>query len=188
MGRLGSWNAPRGGAERNKAQRGDQGGPAGEGPKKTGDPVEPIPANDLRPDMVETKDLPVNLLYPPKVVVRVDGTVGISPPHRGNYIGSPWCSIEVHSATVRQVCPKPLIAREPATPGGAEPPLDPLIEVLKEMYPPNGDVPDVPARSDAQILGQIERGRPEFEDIFSEDSVNRARKQTRETALAASKK
>jgi hypothetical protein len=59
--------------------------------------------------------------------------------------------------------------------------------VLKEMYPPNGDVPDVPARSDAQILGQIERGRPEFEDIFSEDSVNRARKQTRETALAASK-
>jgi hypothetical protein len=100
------------------------------------------------------------------------------------------CSIEVHSATLRQVCPKPLIAREPATPGGtgAEPPLDPLIEVLKEMYPPNGDIPDVPARSDAQILGQIERGRPEFEDIFSEDSVNRARKQTRETALAASKK
>jgi len=67
-------------------------------------------------------------------------------------------------------------------------PLDPPIEVLKEMYPPNGDVPDVPARCDAQILGQIERRRPEFEDIFSEDSVNRARKQTRETALAASKK
>jgi hypothetical protein len=158
------------------------------GRKKPGDPVEPISANDLRPDMVEAKDLPVNPLYPPKVVVRVDGTVGISPPDRGNYIGPPWCSIEVHSATLRQVCPKPLIAREPATPGGAEPPLDPLIEVLKEMYPPNGDVPDVPARSDAQILGQIERGRPEFEDIFSEDSVNRARKQTRETALAASKK
>jgi len=71
---------------------------------------------------------------------------------------------------------------------GAEPPLDPLIDVLKEMYPPNGDVPDVPARSDAQILGQIERCRPEFEDTFSEDAVNRARKQTRETALAASKK
>jgi hypothetical protein len=30
---------------------------------------------------------------------------------------------------------------------GAEPPLDPLIEVLKEMYPPHGDVPDVPASS-----------------------------------------
>jgi hypothetical protein len=45
------------------------------GRKKPGDPVEPIPANDLRPDMVETKNLPVNLLYPPKVVVRVDGTV-----------------------------------------------------------------------------------------------------------------
>jgi hypothetical protein len=75
-------------------------------------------------------------------------------------------------------------------PGGAgtEPPLDPLIEVLKEMYPPNGDVPDVPVRTDAQILGQIERCRPEFEDIFSEDSVNRARNQTRETILAASKK
>ena len=71
---------------------------------------------------------------------------------------------------------------------GAEPPLDPLIDVLKEMYPPNGEVPDVPVRSDAQILGQIERRRPEFEDTFSEDAVNRARKQTRETALAASKK
>ena len=118
------------------------------GRKKPGDPVEPIPASDLRPDMVETRDLPVNPLYPPKVVVRVDGTVGISPPHRGNYIGPPWCSIEVHSATLRQVCPKPLIAREPATAGGAgaEPPLDPLIEVLREMYPPHGDVPDVPAR------------------------------------------
>jgi hypothetical protein len=89
-------------------------------------------------------------------------------------------------AALRQACPKPLIASEPATPGnaGAEPPLDTLIEVLKEMYPPHGDVPDLPARSDAQILGQIERRRPEFEDIFSEDAVNRARKQTRETALA----
>jgi hypothetical protein len=136
--------------------------------------------------------------------------------------------------------PKTADTREPAMPGGAgaKPPLDPLIEVLKEMYPPHGDVPDVPprtegmslqldagiggfelpvgqrpamrcedllvgnaaihklpsfsmtgaTRSDAQILGQIERGRPEFEDTFSEDSVNRARKQTRETALAASKK
>jgi hypothetical protein len=56
------------------------------------------------------------------------------------------------------------------------------------MYPPNGDVPDVPARSDAQLLGQIARHHPEFEDTFSEDSVNRARKQTRGTALAASKK
>jgi hypothetical protein len=45
------------------------------GRKKPGDPVEPISANDLRPDMVEAKDLPVNPLYPPKVVVRVDGTV-----------------------------------------------------------------------------------------------------------------
>jgi hypothetical protein len=73
---------------------------------------------------------------------------------------------------------------------GAEPSLDPLIEVLKEMYPPHGDVPDVPPSSDAQILGQIERRRPEFEDTFSEESVNRARKQTRETALvlAGSKK
>jgi hypothetical protein len=160
------------------------------GRKKPGDPMEPIPAGDLRPDMVETRDLPVNLLYPPEVVVRVDGTVGISPPHRGNYIGPPWCSIEVDSAALRQACPKPLIAREPATPGGAgaEPPLDPLIEVLKEIYQPHGDVPDMPPRSDAQILGQIERRRPEFEDTFNEDSVNRARKQTRETALAASEK
>jgi hypothetical protein len=79
------------------------------GRKKPGDPAEPIPASDLRPAMVETKNLPVNLLYPPKVVVRVDGTPGISPPHRGNYIGPPWCSIEVDSAALRQACPKPLI-------------------------------------------------------------------------------
>ena len=46
------------------------------GRKKPGDPMEPIPASDLRPDMVETKGLPVNLLYPPEVVVRIDGTVG----------------------------------------------------------------------------------------------------------------
>jgi hypothetical protein len=56
------------------------------------------------------------------------------------------------------------------------------------MYPPHGDVPDMPPRSDGQILGQIERRRPEFEDTFSEESVNSARKQTRETALAASEK
>jgi hypothetical protein len=125
------------------------------GRKKPGDPMEPIPASDLRPDMVETRDLPVNLLYPPEVVVRVDGTVGISPPHRGNYVGPPWCSIEVDSPALRQAYPKPLIAPEPATPGGAgaEPPLDPLIEVLKEMYPPHGDVPDMPLRSLARSKG-----------------------------------
>src|SRR5437763_13891982 len=112
MGRLGPWNAPRGGAERNKLSEAIREGLPARGRKKPGDPMEPIPASDLRPDMVET-NLPVNLLYPPEVVVRIDGTVGISPPHRGNYIGPPWHSIEVDSAGTRQAFSKPLIAREP---------------------------------------------------------------------------
>jgi hypothetical protein len=69
-----------------------------------------------------------------------------------------------------------------------KPTVDPLIEVLKELYPPHGDVPDTPFKSDTQILGQIETRRPQLADTFSPDSVNRARKLTREAALAAPKK
>jgi hypothetical protein len=171
------------------------------GRKKPGDPMEPIPASDLRPDMVET-NLPVNLLYPPEVVVRIDGTVGISPPHRGNYIGPPWHSIEVDSAGTRQAFSKPLIAREPAAPeeappagpppGGthraaAEPPSKReeaaevestqwqrarTIEAIKTLLPPDG-VP--PKGTSIRALTERINELPEFKDNrVGEDTVERA--------------
>jgi hypothetical protein len=79
--------------------------------------------------------------------------------------------------------------REKTTPKRrSKPKVDPLIVALKELYPPYGDVPDVPFKSDTQILGAIEKRRPELADTFSPDSVNRARKMTREAALAVPKK
>jgi len=69
-----------------------------------------------------------------------------------------------------------------------KPKVDPLIEVLTELYPPHGDVPDTPHRTDEWLLDKIERRRPELEDTFSPDSVGRARKLTRKAALAASQK
>jgi hypothetical protein len=69
-----------------------------------------------------------------------------------------------------------------------KPKVDPLVKALVELYPPHGDVPDMPPKSDVQILGQIERRHPELKETFSEDSVNRARKLTREAALTASEK
>jgi hypothetical protein len=69
-----------------------------------------------------------------------------------------------------------------------KPKVDPIIEVLTELYPPHGDVPDTPHRTDEWLLGKIELRRPELEDAFSPDSVGRARKLTRKAALAASPK
>jgi hypothetical protein len=71
--------------------------------------MELMPRSDFRPEMVTRKALPVNPLRPPKVVVRVDGTVGVSPPQRlQDYMGPPWCSIEVDWAGLRQKFSKPL--------------------------------------------------------------------------------
>src|SRR5262245_9032017 len=76
-------------------------------------PERPIPADDFYADMIEAKR---PRLGRPKVIVRIDGTVGVSPPQRSeDYKGSRWSSIKVDSAALRQACPRPLTARaEPA--------------------------------------------------------------------------
>jgi hypothetical protein len=90
--------------------------------------------------------------------------------------------IAARATTIAQVVNASATPRAPKPPPKPryKPKVDPLIEALKEMYPPHGDVPDTPHKTDTQILGRIEKFRPELEDTFSPDSVNRARKLTRE--------
>lgn len=136
------------------------------GRKSPGAPLELIPASDFRPDMANMKSVPVNPLRPPKVVVRIDGTVGISPPHRGDYIGPPWRSIEIDSvALIRQACRKPLTAQaEPIAPPPATQP----------DAPPQGDSAS-PAPKPAKRTG----GRPpaawlnELYRLIDEDLLDR---------------
>jgi hypothetical protein len=72
-------------------------------------PLERIPDGDFRAEMVEMKVPPVSATRLPKVVVRVDGDLGISPAHRfADYRGSHWSSIECDSAGLKQTFPKPL--------------------------------------------------------------------------------
>jgi hypothetical protein len=88
------------------------------GQKSLQDLIEPIPHNHFRSEMVAMKALPVNPLRLPKVVVRVDGTVGVSPRHRQrDYLGDSWCLIEVEWAGL-----KSLRAPDPPT----KPPRDAL--------------------------------------------------------------
>jgi hypothetical protein len=78
-----------------------------EGQKSLQAPRELIPRAHFRPEMVTMKAFPASPLHLPKVVVRVDGTVGVSPRHRQqDYMGPPWCLIEVDWARL-----KPLRAR-----------------------------------------------------------------------------
>ena len=103
-------------------------------------PLEQIPCNDFRSEMVAMKALPVDPLRLPKVVVRVDRKVGVSPPHRlPDYMGSPWCLIEVDWAGL-----KPLGARaesEPAPPAEQLPAeRRPLIEA-EQLYAEGGFEP-----------------------------------------------
>ena len=78
-------------------------------------PIKRIPRNGFRSEMAATKTLPVDPLHLPKVVVRVDGKVGVSPRHRlPDYVGHPWCLIEVDWAGLRQASRKPLLVREPS--------------------------------------------------------------------------
>jgi hypothetical protein len=93
------------------------------GQKSRQGPIEQIPRNDFRSEMVAMKVTP---LHSPKVVVRFDGEVGVSPRHLlPNYIGPPWCFIEVDWIGL-----KPLGARtkesmsEPAA--SKEPPVEQL--------------------------------------------------------------
>jgi hypothetical protein len=112
--------------ERGEIKLGDlcRDGLSARGQKSLQAPIEPIPHNHFRPEMVEMKVSPVNPLRLPKVVVRVDGTVGVSPRHRQqDYMGPPWCLIEVEWAGL-----KPLRARaeaEPASTPPTEPPRRP---------------------------------------------------------------
>jgi hypothetical protein len=79
-------------------------------------PIEPIPHNHFRSEMVEMKVFPVNPLHLPTVIVGADRKVGVLPRQRlANYTGPPWCLIEVEWAGL-----KPL--RAPPT----EPPRGPL--------------------------------------------------------------
>jgi hypothetical protein len=74
-------------------------------------PERPIPADDFHVDMIEAK---APRLGQPKVVVRIDGAVGTSPPQRSaDYKGPPWSSIEVDSAALRQARLR-LVEPEPA--------------------------------------------------------------------------
>src|SRR5262249_56857934 len=78
-----------------------------EGP---GGPKEKIPIGDLRAEMVERRARPpISATHLPKVVVRVDGNLGISPAHRvADYRGTHWSSIECDSTRLKQAFPKPL--------------------------------------------------------------------------------
>jgi hypothetical protein len=83
--------------------------------------------------------------------------------------------------------PKSSLPQEEAAPKPRrKPKVGPIIEVLEEMYPPHGDVPDT--LTDTQLIGKIERHRPKLEDTFSRDSVRRARELTRKAALAVAAK
>jgi hypothetical protein len=81
-----------------------------------------IPADHFRDEMIEHKALPVALAHRPRVIVRIDGTVGTSPPQRSaDYRGLPWSAIEVDSAALRLARPRPLTVRaEPAPAEGDE--------------------------------------------------------------------
>ena len=97
-------------------------------------PERPIPASDFRPDMIENKALPMSVAHQPKVVVRIGGTVGVSPPQRrADYNGSPWSSIEIDSAALRQAHPRP------AEPEQASPIESPRVEPVPPPKPTSAD-------------------------------------------------
>ena len=65
-----------------------------------------IPSDAFRDERIEKKVLPVPGTFP-KVVVRIDGNVGTSPPSRiAEYIGPLWRSIEVDAAALKQARPR----------------------------------------------------------------------------------
>jgi len=81
--------------------------------------------------------LPVNPLRPPKVVVRVDGKVGVEPQNRRpDYIGPPWCLIEVDWAGLK-------LLRAPAE---AEPAPTPPTELPRVEPGRDADAADAPVQ------------------------------------------
>ena len=78
-----------------------------------------IPSDHFCDEMIERKEvLPVSVAHRPKVVVRIDGNVGTSPPSRiADYRGPHWEAIEVDFAALRQARSRPLMAQaEPIAP------------------------------------------------------------------------
>ena len=144
-----------------------------EGQKSLQAPIEQIPRNAFRSEMVAMKALPVNPLGLPKVAVRVDGTVGVSPRHRlPDYTGHPWCMIEVDWAGL-----KPLRARAEAEPELAPPQAEaqypavtPAVEHPAQKAPRRGrpsPAPLVLEEAERRLQGSdralhIQRGRDNF--------------------------
>ena len=130
--------------------------------------LEQIPRNDFRSEMVAMKALPVNPLRLPKVVVRVDGTVGVSPRHRlPDYIRPPWCLIEVEWAGL-----KSLRARAEAEPAPAAAEPGPVTSV---------ESPRSPIAEPEVNLG----GRPTDRDLLLEEAAWRLRHESPPPTLRA---
>jgi hypothetical protein len=120
-------------------------------------PIERIPDGDFRAEMVEMKVPPVSATRLPKVVVRVDGNLGISPAHRfADYRGSHWSSIECDLARLKQAFPKPLRverrmlgeAEQLYAEGGSEPAAhteESMPEPAPAVEPPPPAAPQQPA-------------------------------------------
>jgi hypothetical protein len=153
--------------------------------------MQPMPADNCHPDMIENKAPPVSGARPPKVVVDCGGYVTTSPRQRfADYRGPRWEAVEVDAAALRQARPRPA-APEPAPPFPQvepEPPPKPkrakaastrwqrehTIEVIKMLLPPDGIRPK--GVSIATLTNRINKF-PEFkENRVSEDTVGRALK------------
>jgi hypothetical protein len=127
------------------------------GQKSLQTPLEQIPRNNFRSEMVAMKVTP---LRSPKVVVCVDGNVGVSPRHlRPNYIGPPWCLIEVDWAGLK-------LLRAPAE---AEPAPTPPTELPR--VEPGRDV-DAADAADAPVQGtQVKPGGPQLPSAAPERTI-----------------
>jgi hypothetical protein len=82
-----------------------------------------IPSRHFRDEMIEKKPLRDSIERLWKVVVRIDGNVGTSPPSRiAQYTGPLWSKIEIDSVKLRQARPKPLTAQPPPKPASTKVP------------------------------------------------------------------
>src|SRR5262245_17258781 len=123
-------------------------------------PEGPIPADDFHADMIEAKR---PRLGRPKVIVRIDGTVGVSPPQRSaDYKGPPWSSIEIDSAALRQARPRPA-EPEPALPStlAVSEPAQSSLEVPAPVSPPPQE-PTPILKWDPQSEWSVERAMQEL--------------------------
>jgi hypothetical protein len=150
---------------------------------------EQIPADDFNADRIETMVIPLPSGYvalsppeiaqswprgtePPRlpdptpmaaqVVVRVDGTVGTWPVYKAaDYKGPPWSAIEVDSARLKQVRPRPLIAHAELavttaikTAAIKEDDASPASEVARRKL---GRPSELPPKVKEQFFAQLDR-------------------------------